>query len=264
MNLSEEVILITGAAQGLGEAMAIACARAGAAVVVADINEEGARKVVADIQRGGGRALALSLDVANADSVNASVAAASEEFGFVSVLVNNAMFARYGPIEEIEAEVVDRMLAVGLKGILLMCQAVVPGMRRRKHGVILNLSSVVSLAGVAYSSAYAALKGGTDALTRALASELGSDGIRVNSIAPSAIPSEMSRRTMDASGWEERRRRTPMAVIGTPENVSDAVMFLASSQGKFISGVTLPVDGGFSMAALIPGVDLATVQRSRR
>ena len=262
MKLAEEVVLITGAAQGLGETMAHAFARAGAAVVVADINHEGACTVAAAVEKAGGRVTALPLDVTDPASAACCVAAASERFGYVSVLVNNAMFASYGPLGEIKVDAIDRMLAVGLKGILLMCQAAAPGMRRRKHGVIINLSSVVSLSGIAYSSAYASLKGGTDAITRALAVELGADGIRVNAIAPSAIPSAMSLRALDAAGWEERRRRTPLGVIGTPADVAEAALFLASSQSAFITGTVLPVDGGFSMAAMIPGVDLARIQRS--
>ncbi|MES3002618.1 MAG: SDR family NAD(P)-dependent oxidoreductase [Pseudomonadota bacterium] len=263
MNLDREVVLITGGAQGLGEAMALAYAQAGAAVVIADINEAGSLALAARIEGEGGKALGIALDVTDPRSVRACLDAASEKFGYVSVLVNSAMFARYGPIEEIDPETVDRMLAVGLKGVLLMCQGVVPQMRDRKHGVIINISSVVGLAGVGYSSAYAALKGGTDAVTRGLAVELGADGIRVNSIAPSAIPTAMSRRTLDEKGWEERRRRTPLGVIGSVEDVAQAAVFLASDGAKFITGAVLPVDGGFAMAAMIPGVDIAAVQRSR-
>ncbi|MBG9388078.1 SDR family NAD(P)-dependent oxidoreductase [Caenimonas aquaedulcis] len=263
LNLAKEVVLITGGAQGLGEAMALAYARAGAAVVIADINEAGSLALAARIEGNGGRALGLALDVTDPQSVLGCVDAASRKFGYVSVLVNSAMFARYGPIEEVDAATIDRMLAVGLKGVLLMCQRVVPQMRDRKHGVILNISSVVGLAGVGYSSAYAALKGGADAITRGLAVELGHDGIRVNSIAPSAIPTEMSRRTLDEKGWEERRRRTPLGVIGRVEDVANAAVFLASDAAKFITGAVLPVDGGFAMAAMIPGIDIAAVQRSR-
>lgn len=263
MNLDSEVVLVTGGAQGLGEAMARACASAGAAVVLADINQEGANEIAASIESDGGRALGVALDVTDAASVQACVDAASQRFGFVSVLINSAMFARYGPIEEIDVSIVDRMLAVGLKGVLLMCQGVVPGMRQRRHGSIINISSVVGLGGVGYSSAYAALKGGTDAITRALAVELGPDNIRVNSLAPSAIPTAMSRRTLDEKGWEERRRRTPLGVIGTVDDVAQAAVFLASDAAKFLSGTTLPVDGGFSIASMIPGVDIDRVQRSK-
>lgn len=263
MNLTNEVVLVTGGAQGLGESMVRAYVAAGAAVVIADINEAGAIALAEIIAGQGGRALGLALDVTDAQSVRVCIEAASNKFGFVSVLVNSAMFARYGPIEEIDPDIVDRMLAVGLKGVLLMCQGVVPQMRKRRRGSIINISSVVGLVGIGYSSAYASLKGGTDAITRALAVELGSDGIRVNSIAPSAIPTEMSRRTLDEKGWEERRRRTPLGVVGTAEDVANAALFLASDAAKFISGAILPVDGGFSMAAMIPGVDIAMVQRSR-
>jgi NAD(P)-dependent dehydrogenase (short-subunit alcohol dehydrogenase family) len=262
MNLADEVVLVTGGAQGLGEAMARACAQAGAAVIIADINSDGAAALAQDICAAGGRAQGIALDVTSPSSIRECLDAAQSAFGFVSVLINSAMYARYGPVEEIDVDVLDRMLSVGLKGVLLMCGAVTPGMRDRRHGVIINISSVVGLSGVGYSSAYAALKGGTDAITRALGVELGAHGIRVNSIAPSAIPTEMSRRTLDAKGWEERRRRTPLGVIGSVEDVAQTAVFLASAGGRFISGATLPVDGGFSIATMIPGVDIAAVQRS--
>jgi NAD(P)-dependent dehydrogenase (short-subunit alcohol dehydrogenase family) len=263
VRLKDQVAIITGAGQGLGRAMALAFAREGASVIVADVNEQTACTVAAEIRQGGGRALAVTTDVTDRASVNACVEHAVKSFGTISVLINNAMFARYGPIEETTADVLDKMLAVGLKGPLLMTSAVVPVMRAAKTGTILNMSSAVGLAGIAFSSAYAALKGGIDAVTRALATELGSDGIRVNSIAPSAIPTEMSRRTLDEQGWEERRRRTPLGAIGSEDDVAWAAVFLASGEAKFITGAVLPVDGGFSMAAMLPGVDIATVQRSR-
>lgn len=263
MNLDKEVVLVTGGAQGLGEAMARACAKAGAAVVIGDINYAGSKALAENICSEGGRAIGIQLDVTNPISIRDCIDASAAKFGFVSVLINSAMYARYGPIEEIDTDVLDRMLAVGLKGVLLMCQSVVPSMRARKHGVIINISSAVGLSGIGYSSAYASLKGGTDAITRALSVELGSDGIRVNSIAPSAIPTEMSRRQLDSNGWEERRRRTPLGVIGSIDDVASTAVFLASDGARFISGATLPVDGGFSIAAMIPGVDIAFVQRSR-
>ena len=263
MKLQNDVVLITGGAQGLGRAMALAFAQAGASVVIGDINDALAQAVAQEISANAGQAIALHLDVSRPESVRACVEAACTRFGHVSVLVNSAMFARYGPIDDINEETLDRMLSVGLKGTLLMCQGVVGSMRRIQRGVILNISSVVGLSGVSYSSAYASLKGGVDAVTRALAVELGPVGIRVNSIAPSAIPTEMSRRTLDANGWEERRRRTPLGVLGREEDVASAAVFLASDDARFLTGVILPVDGGFSMAAMIPGVDIATVQRSR-
>ncbi|CAM4315916.1 SDR family oxidoreductase [Bordetella tumbae] len=264
MILSAEVALITGAAQGLGRAIALAYAHAGCQVVVADINETGAREVAVEIQANGGQAEAVCLDVADVHSGQAAVQAALRRFGRLSVLVNCAVFAKYGPLAEVESAVIDRMLAVGLKGPLLLSQSVAEPMRQAGRGVIINISSVVALTGVAYSSAYASLKGGLDAMSRALAVELGPMGIRVNSLAPSAIPSAMSNANLDAAGWEERRRRTALGRIGTQDDVAAAAVFLASPAAAFMTGVVLPIDGGFSIAGMVPGVDLATVGRTRR
>ncbi|CAM3866544.1 SDR family NAD(P)-dependent oxidoreductase [Bordetella tumulicola] len=263
MILAGEVALVTGAAQGLGRAIALAYAQAGCRVMVADINEAGAREVAAEIQAGGGEAEATLLDVVDAYSGQAAVQATLQQFNSLSVLVNCAVFAKYGPLDEIESAVIDRMLSVGLKGPLLLSQSVAEPMRRAGRGVIINISSVVALTGVAYSSAYASLKGGLDAMTRALAVELGPMGIRVNSLAPSAIPSAMSNANLDDAGWEERRRRTALGRIGTQDDVSAAALFLASPAAAFMTGVVLPIDGGFSIAGMVPGVDLAAVGRTR-
>src|SRR5674476_544375 len=130
MRLKNQVAIITGAGQGLGRAMALAYAKEGASIVVADVNEQTARAVAAEIEQAGGRALAVTTDVTDRISVDACVERSVKAFGIVSVLINNAMFARYGPVEEITADNLDKMLAVGLKGPLLMTCAVVPVMRR--------------------------------------------------------------------------------------------------------------------------------------
>ena len=263
MMLSEDVAIVTGGAQGLGRAIALKYAQAGCRVVVADINEAGARSVAAEIEAAGGEAAAVHLDVADVASTKSAVQAAIDTFGKLSVLVNCAVFAKYGPVDELDPEVIDRMLAVGVKGPLFMSKTASAAMRESGGGVIINISSVVSLTGVAYSSAYASIKGGLDAMTRALAAELGQAGIRVNSLAPSAIPSAMSNSNLDAQGWEERRRRTALGRIGEPEDVAAAALFLASPAAKFLTGVILPVDGGFTIAGMLPGVDLAKVGRTR-
>ncbi|GAA5233403.1 SDR family oxidoreductase [Verticiella sediminum] len=263
MNLSGEVALITGAAQGLGRAIAMAYVRSGCRVVVADINAAGASDVAVQIDASGERAAAVPLDVSDADSCRQAVQATLQRFGKLSVLVNCAVFAKYGPLADIRPGTVDRMLAVGLKGPLLLSQAAAEPMRLAGGGVIINISSVVALTGIAYSSAYACIKGGLDAMTRALAVELGPVGIRVNSLAPSAIPSAMSNANLDANGWEERRRRTALGRIGSQDDVAAAALFLASPEAAFLTGVVLPVDGGFSIAGMVPGVDLAEVGRTR-
>jgi len=255
-SIEDKVVLVTGAGQGLGRAIAVASARAGAAVGLLDLNPQTALQAEAEIAAAGGRALALPADVSNPAEVADAVARLSARFAPPAILVNSAVFARYAPLAQVDPDVVDRMLAVGIKGVLLTCRAVVPGMIAAGGGSIVNLSSIVGQRGIGYSSAYAALKGGVDALTRALAVELGPDGIRVNAVAPSAIPSPMSRSNLDELGWEERRRRNPLGVNGSEEDVVSAVLFLAGDEAKFVTGLVMPVDGGFTAGGMIPGVDI--------
>lgn len=254
--LEDKVVLVTGAGQGLGRAIAAAFAGAGAAVGLLDLNPETALQVEAEITAAGGRALALPADVSSTAEVEAAVARLSARFAPPAILVNSAVYARYAPLAQVDPDVVDRMLAVGIKGVLLACRAVVPGMIAAGGGSIVNLSSIVGQRGIGYSSAYAALKGGVDALTRALSSELGPEGIRVNAVAPSAIPSPMSRSNLDEAGWEERRRRNPLGLNGSEEDVVCAVLFLAGDEAKFLTGLVMPVDGGFTAAGMIPGIDI--------
>lgn len=256
--------MVTGAARGLGRAIAVGMAREGAAVMCIDIDEDGALATAAIIEEAGGQALALAADVAESEPVARAVEAAVTTFGGLDIVINNAVYARYGPLAELESATIDRMLAVGVKGVLLTARAAAPHLARGGHGAIINLSSVVGLRGIAYSSAYAAMKGAVNGLTAALAVELGQSGIRVNAIAPSAIPSDMSNSVLDEQGWEERRRRTALQKIGREADVVEAVIYLSGDSGGFISGVVLPVDGGFTAAGLIPGVDLSRVQSTRQ
>lgn len=250
--LPGRVALVTGAAQGLGRSIALAYAREGAAVGVLDIQGAGARAVAGEIAASGGQALDAVIDVSQREQTQAGVRRVLEGFGRLDVLVNNAMWMRYGPVEDLNEESLDRMLDVGLKALVWMIQAALPAMRAAGRGSIINLASITGESGFARTSGYSAVKGGVIALTRALAVELGPVGIRVNAIAPGAIPTSMSAAVVDEAGWEVRRQRTPLGRIGTPEDVAAAAVFLASDESAFITGEVLHVDGGFAMASMIP------------
>ncbi len=180
------------------------------------------------------KSVRFAADVTRAADLNEAVSRLSKCFAPPTILVNSAVFARYAPLSEIDEDVLDRMCAVGIKGVLLACRAVLPCMRAAGGGSIVNLSSVVSLRGIGYSSGYAALKGGVDAITRAQSAELGPESIRVNAVSPSAIPSPMSRRNLDELGWQERRRRVPLGFNGSEEDVASAVLFFAGTDANFM------------------------------
>lgn len=260
--LDGRVALVTGAARGLGRAIACAFAAEGARVAPIDIDADGAAETASRITAAGGSALALAADVSDERQIADAVARVVETYGGLDIVVNNAVFARYAPLSQLDPAILDRMMAVGIKGVLLTTKAAAPALAARGGGAVVNMSSIVGLRGVAYSAGYAALKGAVNAMTAALAVELGQQGIRVNAVAPSAIPSDMSNAVLDAQGWEERRRRTALQAIGTERDVVEASVFLAGDSARFISGVVLPVDGGFTACGLIPGIDLGRVQAS--
>ncbi len=250
--LRDRVALVTGAAQGLGRAIAAALAREGAVVGIVDINGTGAQAAAARIAAAGGRTLAVVADVTRAEQARAAVAGLTDRFGRLDVLVNNAMWSRRDSVAEVTEESLDRMIAVGLKAIFWTVQAVLPHMTAAHRGSIINMSSVAGEMGFADTSIYSAVKAGVVGLTRSLAAELGTVGVRVNAISPGAIPTVASHATIDAAGWEARRRRTPLGRIGAPDDVAAAAVFLASDESAFITGEVLRVDGGWAMTGVSP------------
>ncbi len=250
--LRDRVALVTGAAQGLGRAIATTLAREGAAVGIIDLDIGGASRVADEIAASGGSALALQADVTRPEQVRDTVARLAGRFDRLDVLVNNAMWSRRDPVADVTEETLDRMIAVGLKAIFWTVQAALPHMRAAGRGSIINMASLAGETGFTDTSVYSAVKAGIIGLTRSLAAELGIAGIRVNAISPGAIPTQGSQATIDAAGWEARRRRTPLGRIGAPDDVAAAVVFLASDDSAFITGEVLRVDGGWGMAGSVP------------
>jgi len=246
--LDGQVALVTGGGRGIGRAICDAFAREGAAVVVLDMKEQVAASAAAEIAASGGKAAPVTANVAKRAEVFAACEQAAARFGAISILVNNAMWNRYGPIEEATEESVDRMLDVGLKGPVWAIQAVLPGMRQRGGGSIINIGSPSAVLAMANGVMYCAVKAGLLGVTRAAAAELGPSGIRVNAIAPGPIPTEGAGRVVSEAAWERRRARTPLPRLGEVADIAKAAVFLASDESSFVTGDMMFVDGGITYA----------------
>jgi NAD(P)-dependent dehydrogenase (short-subunit alcohol dehydrogenase family) len=248
--LAGRVAIVTGAASGIGRASALALAREGAAVLVADLDRAGAERVAAEIVAVGGRAVGRRTDVSEPDSVAAMVEAAVQELGGLDILHNNAaasdpsVIGADGEVADLDLAVWERTLAVNLRGPMLGCKCAIPRMLERGGGSIVNTSSASGLVGDLARAAYGVSKAGLDALTRYVATQYGKRGIRCNSIAPGVIatPALEANVPREELAIYERSHLTPR--LGCPEDVAAAVVFLASDAAAFITGQTLCVDGG--------------------
>lgn len=238
------IAIVTGAGRGIGEAVARRLARDGFGVVVADIAGDSAERAAAAIRDEVGVAEALALDVSDRAAAFAAVADVVARHGRVDVLVNNAMWIRYGALETMDEETIERMLAVGLKGVIWMSQAALEPMRTQGSGCIVNVSSPAATRATAGAAIYSAVKGGVSSLTWQMSTELGRQGIRVNAVVPGAVPTEGARALVDDAGYELRREKTPLGRLGTPEDLAGAVSFLVSEDAAFVNGHLLAVDGG--------------------
>ncbi len=238
------VAIVTGAGRGIGQAIAVRLAADGFHVVAADIDGTGGAATADQITAAGGSAEGLTLDVADRAQVAATIGAIAGRLGRIDAVVNNAVWIRYEPIGEVDEETVDRMLAVGLKSIIWMTQAVVPVMTRSGGGVIVNVSSPAAVRGVAGSAVYSAVKGAVSSLTWQQSGELGRIGIRVNAVVPGAVPTEGARALVDEEGYELRKRSIPLGRLGRPEDIANAVAFLVSPDAAYVNGHLLAVEGG--------------------
>jgi NAD(P)-dependent dehydrogenase (short-subunit alcohol dehydrogenase family) len=252
---SGKVVIITGGASGIGRATAIAFARDGAAVTIADVDQAAGQATVADCERAatGGQARFVAADVASAAVCRQVVAETVAAFGGVDVLCNNVGIQprdSYRNVEETPEDVWDRILAVNLKSYFLMTKYTIPELRRRGGGVIVNTASVQGLQSMRGVPAYAASKGGILALTRQLAVEYAAEGIRVLAVCPGTIATEMVRDSAraepegEAAALARYGRSHPLGRIGAPEEVANVVLFLASPQASFMTGEYVCVDGG--------------------
>lgn len=246
MRLAGRVALITGGGSGIGEAIGRLYAREGAAIIVADLIAERAERVAASFVESGGRAIASVFDVAEPESVNSAILAATA-FGPIDILVNNAALSVGDDVLTIEPEVWDRNLAVVLRGPYLCSRAVLPSMIERRRGVIINIASVNGMTGLG-EEPYSAAKAGLLNLTQNMAIKYGQFGVRVNAISPGTVRTPIwSERLAEAPDvFETLSAWYPLQRVGEPEDIANAALFLASDESSFITGVNLPVDGGLT------------------
>ena len=254
MKLKGRIAIVTGAAEGIGKAIAVAFAKEGAKVVIADINYELAKETAAEI---GSDAMAMKADVTKWDEVTAMVKQTVEKFGRVDILVNNAGVVRKGWVKDLPEEVWDEVLTINLKGTFLCSKAVLPTMIEQQYGRIITISSIAGKQGEAAGSAYCSSKFGQIGFTQALALEVARDNITVNAICPGPIPTRLGeygiREDAKLRGQDpdEFRQwfldRTPFGVQGTPEQVAKMAVFVASDDCDFTTGSAFNCNGGIIM-----------------
>lgn len=243
MRLEGQVAIVTGGGGGIGKATCLAFAREGADIVIPEVNIANAEAAAAEIEALGRKCEVIETDVSNGDSVRAMVRQTLDAFGRVDILVNNAGIFSYTRIDACTEEEWDRMMAVNLKGPFLCSQAVMETMKAQRSGRIINLGSLAGqVGGIVASAPYSASKAGVMCLTKSLARVLGEYGITVNSIAPGVAATEM------AKNHPDMRAQIPLGRVADASEIASAILFLASEEGRYLTGATLDVNGGIRMA----------------
>lgn len=248
-DLTDKVAIVTGAKQGMGRTHALTLARAGAKVVVSDISQEECQLIVDEIKKEKGEAIAVKCDVSQKAEVDNLIQQALKSFGKIDILVNNAGICPFKSFLEMTEDEFKKVIDVNLKGYFLCSQAAAKEMAKQKSGAIVNIASIaMGQVGVGFQGLthYCASKGGIVAMAEAMSLELAPLGIRVNTISPGAIDTPMAASIkQDAKTFETFMAKVPLHRIGKPEEISNAVLFLASDESSYMTGATVVVDGGW-------------------
>ena len=247
MELEKEVVLITGASRGIGQAIAHALGRMGATVIGTATSEKGAEAISSYLQadeiKGGG----MALNVNNSENIAAVIKQITDEYGTPTILINNAGITRDNLLMRMKEDEWGDIINTNLSSVYRLSKAVIRGMMKARHGRIISIASVVGATGNAGQTNYTAAKAGMVGFTKSLAREVGSRGITVNAVAPGFIDTDMTRALPDAQK-EALQSQIPLGRLGQPEEIASAVAFLASPGAAYISGETIHVNGGMYMS----------------
>lgn len=252
--MSNRVAFVTGGAQGIGRGIAASLAQAGFRVAIADMNLDVAEQTAKELSAEGGEVIAVEVNVTSLDSVKAAVASVESDLGPIDVVVNNAGWDDFMPFIKTDEEFWDKILDINFKGQLRVIQTVVPGMIERGFGRIINIGSDAGRVGSSLEAVYSGAKGGIIAFTKTLAREVATKGITANTVCPGPTDTPALRTFTASSGEDAEKvlagmtRAVPMKRLGTPEDIGPAVAFLASDPAGFVTGQTLSVSGGLTMA----------------
>lgn len=244
--LEGKVSLITGAAQGIGEATALKFAREGAIVVVCDVQQAGIDKVVAQCEAAGAQAVGYVMDVTDREQVESVVAQIKERFGRIDALINNAGITQDARLQKMTLAQFDRVIDVNLRGVFHCAQTVADVMVAQGSGSIVNASSVVGIYGNFGQTNYAATKFGVIGFTKTWSRELGAKGVRVNAVAPGFITTPMVK-AMPENVLQSMEAKVPLKRLGEPEEIANVYAFLASDEASYINGAVISVDGGMTI-----------------
>jgi 3-oxoacyl-[acyl-carrier protein] reductase len=246
LKLAGKVAIVTGAAQGIGKEIATALAQEGADLAVVDVNLEQAEKTALELANLGRKTIALKVDVSKSAEVEEMVNKTLDKFGKIDILVNNAGITRDNLLLRMKEEEWDLVISINLKGTFNCLKAVTRPMIKARSGKIVNIASIIGIAGNAGQANYAASKAGVIALTKSAAKELASRNVNVNAVAPGFIQTAMTH-VLPEAVKEEMKKRIPMAKLGEVKDVAKAVLFLAGPDSDYITGQVIVVDGGMVM-----------------